>query len=103
MTTSTDELDALVAAVLGSSKYRAVTPDLVRAIGARELAARPNLKTAIKATKNTLHQAGGAFTDAPIDYDRALAELRAAASRPALWRRSRRGWAAVRGSRCGGP
>ena len=80
MTTSTDELDALVAAVLGSSKYRAVAPDLVRAIGARELAARPNLKTAIKATKNTLHQAGGAFTDAPIDYDRALAELRAAAA-----------------------
>ena len=79
MTTS-DNLDALVAAVLGSSKYRAVAPELVRAVGARELAARPNLKTAIKATKNTLHQAGGAFTDAPIDYGRALAELRAAAA-----------------------
>ena len=80
MTTSINDLDALVATVLGSSKYRAVSPDLVRAVGARELAARPNLKAAIKATKNTLHQAGGAFTDAPIDYDRALAELRAAAN-----------------------
>ena len=80
MTTSANDLDALVAAVLGSSKYRAVAPDLVRAIGARELAARPNLKTAIKATKNTLHQAGGAFLDAPIDYSRALARLREAAA-----------------------
>ncbi len=78
MTTSINDLDALVATVLGSSKYRAVSPDLVRAVGARELAARPNLKAAIKATKNTLHQAGGAFTDAPIDYGRALAELRVA-------------------------
>jgi 16S rRNA (guanine(1405)-N(7))-methyltransferase len=80
MTISTNDLDALVAAVLGSSKYRAVSPDLVRAVGARELAARPNLKAAVKATKNTLHQAGGAFTDAPIDYGRALAEVRAAAA-----------------------
>jgi 16S rRNA (guanine(1405)-N(7))-methyltransferase len=80
MTTPADELESLVAAVLGSSKYRAVSPDLVRAVGARALAARPNLKAAIKATKNTLHQAGGAFTDAPIDYDRALAELGAAAA-----------------------
>ena len=80
MTISTSDLDALVAAVLGSSKYRAVSPDLVRAVGARELAARPNLKAAIKATKNTLHQAGGAFTDAPIDYGRALARLHEAAA-----------------------
>jgi len=75
-----DQLDALVVNVLGSSKYRAVSPEFVRAIGARELAARPNLKAAIKATKNALHQAGGAFTDAPIDYGRALARLRAAAA-----------------------
>lgn len=73
-----ESLDALVAAVLASSKYRAVSPDFVRAIGARELAVRPNLKAAIKATKNALHQAGGAFQDAPPDYGRALAQLRAA-------------------------
>lgn len=74
----TSELDALVEAVLGSSKYRSVSPDLVRAIGARELAIRPNRKAAIKATKNALHQAGGAFLDSPIHYDRARALLRAA-------------------------
>ncbi len=74
-----DQLDSLVAAVLSSAKYRHVAPEFVRAVGARELAVRPNLKTAIKATKNALHQAGGAFMDAPIDYGRALARLRAAA------------------------
>ncbi len=74
------ELDEIVAAVLSAAKYRAVSPDLVRAIGARELAVRPNLKAAVKATKNALHQAGGAFLDAPIDYGRALARLREAAA-----------------------
>jgi 16S rRNA (guanine(1405)-N(7))-methyltransferase len=44
------------------------------------------LKAAIKATKNALHQAGGAFMDAPIDYDRALTRLRAAAGDPASLR-----------------
>ncbi len=74
-----EQLDALVAAVLASAKYRHVSPEFVRAIGARELAIRPNLKTAVKATKNALHQAGGAFLDAPIDYNRTLARLREAA------------------------
>lgn len=75
-----ERLNTLVAAVLSSSKYRHVSPSFVRAIGARELAIRPNLKAAIKATKNTLHQAGGAFQDAPINYAQALARLRPAAS-----------------------
>lgn len=74
------QLEALVAAVSSSAKYRHVSPDFVRAIGSRELAIRPNLKLAIKATKNALHQAGGAFFDAPIDYARALTRLREAAS-----------------------
>lgn len=71
-----DDLDALVAAVLAGRNYRAVSPEFVRAIGARELARRPSLKAAIKATKNALHQASGAFQDAPINYDRALTLLR---------------------------
>jgi 16S rRNA (guanine(1405)-N(7))-methyltransferase len=71
-----EKLEALVAAVRSSAKYRHVSPEFVRAIGARELAIRPNLKAAVKATKNALHQAGGAFQDAPIDYARALSLLR---------------------------
>ena len=74
------QLDDLVAAVLAAAKYRHVSPDFVRAVGARELAIRSNLKAAIKATKNVLHQAGGAFQDAPIDYGRALTRLREAAA-----------------------
>lgn len=76
-----ENLEALVAAVLSSAKYRHVSPAFVRAVGARELAIRPNRKAAIKATKNVLHQAGGAFQDAPIDYERALTQLREAAAR----------------------
>ena len=73
-----ERLEELVTAVLASAKYRHVSPGFVRSIGVRELAIRPNLKAAIKATKNTLHQAGGAFQDAPIDYARALARLQEA-------------------------
>lgn len=73
-------LETLITAVLSSAKYRHVSPEFVRAIGARELAIRPNLKTAVKATKNALHQAGGAFQDAPIDYARALTRLRETAA-----------------------
>lgn len=73
-----NDLDALVAAVLASSKYRAVSPELVREIGARELAIRGNRKAAVKATKNTLHRIGGAFVDAPINYGRAAEQLRTA-------------------------
>lgn len=73
-----EKLEELIAAVLSSAKYRHISPGFVRSIGARELAIRPNLKAAVKATKNALHQAGGAFQDAPIHYERALARLREA-------------------------
>lgn len=72
------DLDELVAAVLESSKYRHVSPELIREIGARELTIRGNRKAAIKATKNVLHQAGGAFVDSPINYTRAAEMLRTA-------------------------
>lgn len=70
-----EALEKLVAAVLASAKYRHVSPEFVRSVGARELAIRPNLKAAVKSTKNVLHQAGGAFLDAPIDYAQWLAKL----------------------------
>lgn len=56
-------IDQVVQAVLESAKYRHVCPELVSRIGQKELAARPNLKTAIKETKNTLHQIAGAYLD----------------------------------------
>ena len=74
-----DELDKLVQAILRSPKYREVCEDLIRNIGSRELAARRNWKEAVKATKNKLHQVGGAYFDGRIEYARWLDELRAAA------------------------
>ncbi len=70
-----DQLDKLVQTIQASRKYRHVSPALVRAVGARELAVRPRLKEAVKATKNKLHQVGGAYFEAAIDYERALTEL----------------------------
>ncbi|HEU0028396.1 MAG TPA: hypothetical protein VFQ25_14885 [Ktedonobacterales bacterium] len=70
-------LDALVAQVLASPKYRAVSPDLVRRAGAIELAKATNLKEAVKATKNRLHQVAGAYLESP-SYNAWLAELQAA-------------------------
>jgi 16S rRNA (guanine(1405)-N(7))-methyltransferase len=74
------QLEKLVQAVQESRKYRHVSPALVRAVGARELALRPRLKEAVKGTKNKLHQVGGAYFEAAIDYERALIDLETAAS-----------------------
>ena len=78
-----DQLEALVAEVLTSSKYRAISPALVRSVGARELAARRSLREAVKETKGRLHQVAGAFLDRAPRYDTWLNELRAAESPPA--------------------
>ncbi|MEM7111608.1 MAG: 16S rRNA methyltransferase [Chloroflexota bacterium] len=68
-------LNVLIDSILSTSKYRHVSPVLVRRIGERELRARPKLKEAIKATKNKLHQVGAAYQVGQIDYARALADL----------------------------
>jgi 16S rRNA (guanine(1405)-N(7))-methyltransferase len=81
-----DALDRLVQAVRDSAKYGNVCEDFVRRIGAAELSKRRSLKEAIKATKNKLHQVGGAYLDTAGEYPRWLATLRAAAAQgdPAL-------------------
>ncbi len=70
-----DQLDQLVAAVQKSAKYNRVCEAVIRRIGRAELDKRPKLKDAIKATKNKLHQVGGAYLDVTQHYDRWLAEL----------------------------
>jgi 16S rRNA (guanine(1405)-N(7))-methyltransferase len=62
------QLDELVAAVLSSPKYRHITPDFIRSVGSRELAKRRTWKEAVKATKNKLHQVGGAYLEAGTQY-----------------------------------
>ena len=73
-------LDALTEQVLESTKYRHICPDLIRRIGAHELAIRRNLKEAVKETKNTLHQVAGAFADSGPRYQEWLQHLRTARS-----------------------
>jgi 16S rRNA (guanine(1405)-N(7))-methyltransferase len=86
MTPSDDQLDRLVAEVLASPKYRAISPELVRAVGARELVARRSLREAVKETRGRLHQVAGAFLDRQPRYGRWLAELERAADEPAALR-----------------
>lgn len=69
-------LDELVDAVRAGSKYAHISEELIRNIGARELATRRTLKDAVKATRNKLHQVAGAYLSSPIDYATALADLR---------------------------
>lgn len=79
-------IDALVAEVLASAKYRAVSPELVADLARRELAAHRSRKEAVKAVKNRLHQVAGAYFDARPDYGVWLGDLEAAraAGGPAL-------------------
>lgn len=71
-------LEALVAAVLESPKYRALCLEVIQDIGARELARRRDLKEAVKATKSRLHQIGGAYAVGSRQYARWLEQLRIA-------------------------
>src|SRR5579875_1797145 len=67
--------NALLDAVLASARYRDLCPDLVRFIGRQELHKRRNLKEAIKATKNKLHQVGGMYLTAVPDTQAWLNEV----------------------------
>jgi len=72
----TDELlTRLVAEVTRSPKYASVSVDLVREIGAKQLAKSKNIKDAIKATRNKIHQVGSAYQETPIPYAIWLEEL----------------------------
>ena len=63
-----DLLDTLVAAVRASPRYQFIDENLVRKIGSLELGKRRNLKEAVKATRNKLHQVGGAYQPIAINY-----------------------------------
>lgn len=70
-----DQLEKLVETVLTSSKYKDVSHDLIRSIGLRELTRRSSMKEAVKATKNKLHQVGGAYLTDREDYAAWLNDL----------------------------
>jgi 16S rRNA (guanine(1405)-N(7))-methyltransferase len=82
MSKTDNPLDRLVTAVLKSPKHGRICEEFIRRVGAEELPKRRNLKEAIKATKNKLHQVGGAYLDANMPYARWLELLRGAARSP---------------------
>jgi len=84
---SDSDLEAVLAAVSASKKYRGVCPDTVRRIAARELAGRGSIKGAVKATKRHLHQIYGAF-EHELDVEAAYCSLAAAWERGEEERRS---------------
>jgi 16S rRNA (guanine(1405)-N(7))-methyltransferase len=79
MPASEPSIETLVAEILASPKYRAVSPELVRDLARRELAAGRSRKEAVKAVKNKLHQVAGAYFEARPEYASWLRELAAAA------------------------
>lgn len=70
-----NRLDELVAAVQAGPHYRPISRELVRRIAAQELEKGRSWKETIKATRNKLHQVGGAYQEAGIDYPHWLSEL----------------------------
>jgi 16S rRNA (guanine(1405)-N(7))-methyltransferase len=73
--TAADPLDELVAAVRAGARYHHIHADLVRWVGAQELAKGRKFKEAVKATRNKLHQVGSAYQEQMIDYPAADDEL----------------------------
>lgn len=71
-------LQQLLEAIQASAKYRHIDNEFICSVGAGELEKRRNLKEAIKATKNKLHQVGAAYQENTPRYARWLEALRAA-------------------------
>ncbi len=71
----TDAAAEIAAAVLDSKRYKAIDPGFVLAIATAEAPNRPDLASAIKATKRRLHQATGAFWRKRPRYRAWLSEL----------------------------
>lgn len=75
-------LERLVNEVLSTRKYRYISPVFVRSLAERELSHRRSYKEALKATKNKLHQVGGAYQPERMEYQAWLARLLDAYAKP---------------------
>jgi 16S rRNA (guanine(1405)-N(7))-methyltransferase len=73
---NSEYLAQLVETILASCKYKNVSQDFIESLGSQELAKHRSLKEAVKATKNKLHQIGGAYLEGKISYESWLDELR---------------------------
>lgn len=73
------EVEELVRLVAAGAGYHGLAPELIAAVGRRELAKRRSLKEAVKATRSKLHQVAGAYFPRQ-EYERWLVLLRGAAA-----------------------
>ena len=65
---SDDLLEQLIVRVHAGARYKNISDDLIRQVGSQELSKGRTFKEAVKATRNKLHQVGGAFQELVIDY-----------------------------------
>ena len=72
---SEEVLERLVDTVRSTPRYQGISIDLVHQIGAQELGKGRSFKEAVKATRNKLHQVGGAYQERAIRYPAWQAEL----------------------------
>ena len=70
-----ESLGRLINDIRGSTKYKDISPDLITSIGSQEIIKRRTFKEAVKATRNKLHQIGGAYLDGRQNYTQWLDEL----------------------------
>ncbi|MGD0002933.1 MAG: hypothetical protein ABSE06_01745 [Anaerolineaceae bacterium] len=73
---SVELLNRLVEKVRSTPRYQEVSVELVQQIGAQELNKGRPFKNAVKATRNKIHQVGGAYQEHAILYPAWLAELK---------------------------
>jgi 16S rRNA (guanine(1405)-N(7))-methyltransferase len=83
---SAPEIDAIVAAVAESRRYRHVAPTIVARLAAEELPKSKNIADAEKRTKRRLHQIFGAYARA-LPYDRLAERLDNTQGDPALFKK----------------
>jgi len=80
---SEDMLNRLVDTVRATPRYQEISKELVQQVGSQELAKGRSFKEAVKATRNKIHQVGGAYQEHAIRYATWLAELKEIPADPA--------------------
>ena len=83
---SAPDIDAILAAVAESRRYRHVAPTIVARLAAEELPKSKNAADAEKRTKRRLHQIFGAYAS-PLPYDRLADRLDNTQGDPALFKK----------------
>jgi 16S rRNA (guanine(1405)-N(7))-methyltransferase len=83
---SAPEIDAILAAVAESRRYRHVAPSIVARLAAEELPKSKNAADAEKRTKRRLHQIFGAYARS-LPYDRLADRLDNTQGDPALFKK----------------